>query len=423
MTPLVMNGFINPYQRNWWGGVPPGWTDESRTVRSAICLTAEGFIAYLYATSIDADHLALAMQRARCAYGIHLDMNPGHTGLEFYQAGPETELPLLSRPLDGQWEAQGPIADMPGWRFRGRRMLRYMGLMNFPRYINRESRDFFYLTLRQLLPERDLRAPLAADGDPEGKWKVKGLPQHGWPYALATTWLRPDPKRSETKVRLLKIDPRMVRVADSEHTNAKTLVTFRQPSNRGKSVSSLWHHHNRFEISPRSPGPGAHRVADGFGADHARASRAVAAVGVSSSGMLVYAEVTTALRPGSDHRLLDRLLDTMGCSARLLLDESLQAALGGDRDLSGHPVPRDRAAVRLVRKQAPGARWIFPDTPIVPSSVWYRLQARRVRYFKKPKPAEPEDEAATSVEADSEARENAPLPEPRTSETTPGDPP
>ncbi len=423
MTPLVMNGFINPYQRSWWGGVPPGWTDESRTVRSAICLTTEGFIAYFYGTSIDADHLALAMQRARCAYGIHLDMNPGHTGLEFYRTGPEDELPLLSRPLNQQWEAQGPIADMPGWRFRGRRMIRYMGLMNFPRYINRESRDFFYLTLRHLLPEKDLPAPLAAQGDPEGKWQVKGLPQHGWPYALATTWLRPDSNRRETKVRLLKIDPRMVRVADSEQADAKTVVTFRAPSALGESSGSLWHHEGHFWISPKSPEKGAHRVMTGFGVAHSRASKAVAAVGISPSGMLVYAEVTTALRPGTDHLLLDRLLDELGCSARLLLDESVEAALGGDRDLSGHPVPRDRAAVRLVRALSPGARWIFPDTPLVPSTVWYPLQARRVRYFKKPKPVESEDEAPTTPDADSEAQKSTPPSDPPPAGDTAENPP
>ena len=423
MTPLVMNGFINPYGRNWWGGVPPGWTDESRTVRSAICQTIEGFIAYLYATSIDADHLALAMQRARCSYAIHLDMNPGHTGLEFYRTGPEAELPLLARPLDQQWEAQGPIADMPEWRFRGRRMIRYMGLMNFPRYINRESRDFFYLTLRHLLPEKDLPAPLASKGDSEGKWRVKSLPQHGWPYALATTWLRPDPKRPETKVRVLKIDPKMVGVAEPEQANAKTVVTLRAPSGHGEDGASLWHDGQRFSISPKSPGKSAHRIATGIRLDDPRASKAVAALGVASSGMLVYAKVTTALQPGADHLLLNRLLETMDCDSRLLLDEPLEAALGGDRDLSGHPVARERASVRLVRTRGPGARWIFPATPIVPSSVWYRLQARRVRYFKKPKPAETEDDASTTPKADAEAAENSPSTQPPTAEARPQDAP
>ena len=89
MTPLVVDDVINPYRRAWWGGVPPGWTDEARTVRSALCLTKENFVAYLYGSSLDADTLALAMKRARCVYGVHLDMNPGHTGLEFYRSRPE----------------------------------------------------------------------------------------------------------------------------------------------------------------------------------------------------------------------------------------------------------------------------------------------------------------------------------------------
>src|SRR5688572_19551756 len=83
----------------------PGWTDESRTTRSGVCQTKENFIAYFYGASIDADHLTTAMVRARCIYGIHLDMNPGHTGLEFYRADKEPALGSLDRKLDPQWEA------------------------------------------------------------------------------------------------------------------------------------------------------------------------------------------------------------------------------------------------------------------------------------------------------------------------------
>src|SRR5690606_12116431 len=195
MTPLVMDGVINPYKRNWWGGVPPGWKDESRTTRSAVCLTKENFVAYLYGNSIDADHLAFAMERARCVYGIHLDMNPGHTGLEFYHAAKQGELPDVGHELDKQWEATGEVAEMPGWSFIGRRMLRYMGLMNFPRYTSRESRAFFYLTRRHSVPGMPLRTACPGPGSRQGVWTVKGLPQHGWPYAVATTSLRPDVSR------------------------------------------------------------------------------------------------------------------------------------------------------------------------------------------------------------------------------------
>jgi hypothetical protein len=107
MTPLVVDETINPYRRHWWGGVPPGWTEESRTVRSALCLTKEGFVGYFYGASLDPDVLALAMKRARCTYGVHLDMNAGHTGLEFYRVGRSGTLPDLRRRLDTVWEARG----------------------------------------------------------------------------------------------------------------------------------------------------------------------------------------------------------------------------------------------------------------------------------------------------------------------------
>jgi hypothetical protein len=43
-------------------------------------MTEEKFVAYFYGASTDDVNLAEAMQRARCTYGIHLDMNAGHTG-------------------------------------------------------------------------------------------------------------------------------------------------------------------------------------------------------------------------------------------------------------------------------------------------------------------------------------------------------
>ncbi len=52
LTPLIVNDQVNPYHRTWWGGVPPGWEDATRTVRTGLCLTREGFIAYFYGSSI-----------------------------------------------------------------------------------------------------------------------------------------------------------------------------------------------------------------------------------------------------------------------------------------------------------------------------------------------------------------------------------
>jgi hypothetical protein len=390
MTPLVMDGVTNPYRRSWWGGVPPGWEDESRTVRSALCLTREGFVAYLYGMSIDADHLASAMDRARCEYGIHLDMNPGHTGLEFYLAGPAAELPPLGRPLDPRWEAEGDVPDMPGWRFRGRRMLRYMGLMNFPRYIHRESRDFFYLTLRHILPGPAIPAPLAGKANTEeGQWQVKGLPQHGWPYAIATTWVRPDRARSDTKVRLVQIDPRAVRIGPAPPPGAPTVLAIRVAHPPATGSQKLWLGPQGFAISPQAPHSGDHLVAAGTSPESPQAARASAGVCITSGNLVLYAEVATAPEPGADGVLLRNLLQSLGCRTPILLETPIELLLGGDRNLSGHPTARREGDLVLVRAVVPGARRIFRDTPIVPSSEWYPLQAKRVRYFKKPK-SEPE---------------------------------
>ncbi len=395
MTPMVVDGTINPYKRNWWGGVPPGWTDKSRTVRSAVCLTKEGFVGYFYGSSLDAEHLALAMQRARCVYGIHLDMNPGHTGFEFYKAGPADEVEPLARKLDPQWEAQGDVPGMKGWHFRGRRMLRYMGLMNFPRYIHREARDFFYLTLRHVLPGPPVQSAFQPPAQGEGVWKLSGLPQHGWPYAIATTWVRPDRSRPETKVRMLELDPRAVAPASgSADDNAKTVVVFHPERETQHGGPGVWLDGPRFVVATTAPSVTARRIAEGLPGG----ARAAAAMGIAGGGMLLYAEVTTAPRPGEDAALLRHLLAARGAQQIVLFQHPLAAAIGGERDLSGQPVAANAAQVRLVRSQPPGARRIFPHTPIVPPKVWYPLQAKRVRYFRKPKP-KPETGDSTSTGA------------------------
>ncbi len=383
MTPLVMDGVVNPYKRNWWGGVPPGWTDESRTTRSAVCQTKEGFVAYLYGASIDADHLAFAMQRARCVYGIHLDMNPGHTGFEFYRAAPAAELPSLGRKLDPQWEAEGAVSGMDGWRFLGRRMLRYMGLMNFPRYIQRESRDFFYLTLRDLVPGPKL-SPRVTPAEPgEGEWKTRGLPQQGWPYALATTWLRADAARPDTKLTLVKLDPTALRGAEAADADAKVVVSFPKSGDQGPA---LW-------LGPKGASIGADgpdkAVALARGVT-TRGPDTLAALALDGAGMLLYLEVSTGRDAARDGELVDDVLKSLGAKQALYLSKPLGLALGGDRDLRGRSLPADPGARRLVRRPPPGATRIFPDTPVVPVNVWYPLQAKRVRYFPKPKKEEPE---------------------------------
>ena len=78
-------------------------------------------------------------------------------------------------------EERGDVPGMPGYQFLSRRMIKFMALMNFPRYINTESRDFFYLTLRHVLPG-DAITPVITPSDPgEGTWRVRVVVENaGW---------------------------------------------------------------------------------------------------------------------------------------------------------------------------------------------------------------------------------------------------
>jgi hypothetical protein len=377
MTALVENGDLNPWKRHWWGGLPPGWTEESRTVRSGLCMTKEGFVGYFYGGSVDPDVLGLAMQRARCSYGIHLDMNPGHTGLEFYRTGPKGTLPTLTRKLDEGWEARGAVPGLQGWEFMSRRMMKFMALMNFPRYINVEQRDFFYLTLRAILPGEPLLPRIKPAETGEGAWRVEGLPQHGWPYAVATTNLRADAKDPEFRIGLLKLDAKLVRVGQAGEVDPKVVVELRGQSEAGPGQVTLYHAEDvGFHIAYQPRVKGAARVTSGFPADAPVAKDASSAMGIDPSGALIYARVTGGQHPSGDGDRLAALLTELGCQTLLFLPRPLATLFGNAGEASNAP----GLGVRLVRSAGPGARRLFPDTPIVKPTKWAPLQQKRVRY-------------------------------------------
>ena len=389
MTVMVQDEKFNPYGRTWWGGTPPGWPDKTHTVRTGICLTREDFVAYFYGADISPEALAQAMIQTRCKFGIALDMNAGHSGLEFYQVAPEKELsPLAPGVQLGGDLVEGEVPGFEGWRFRSRRFIKGMGLMNFPRYIKREGRDFFYMTLRQMLPGKALVSGAKEPEKGEGEWRLKGLPQHGFPYAVASTDVRPDGARPDVKVRVLKIDPRLVTSAPAgKGAGGKTVAVLDAGEAPAEATGvSLWHSTGAFSIGHAAPVPEALRLASGA----AEPGSAIAALGVSDDdGMLVYAELSAAPAAPSaaDGKLLADLLKQAGCSSHVFLRAAWGLALGGDTTLAGaatHP-PSGPAAVRLARVLAPGAGRFFEGTPVVPFDKWYALQAKRIRYFKKPK--------------------------------------
>jgi hypothetical protein len=381
LTPLVADGRFNPYRRDWWGGVPHGWEDETRTVRSGVCLSKDGFVAYFYGTKIDHQDLAHVMLAARCDYGIHLDMNQGHTGLELYRAGPASEMPPISGKLDGHWQTEGDVLGMPGWRFRGRRLVRNLQLMHFPRYIRRSARDYFYLTLHPILPGAAIA--IAGRENGEGEWTVRDLPQHGWPPALAATALRPDLQRPETKVRLLRIDPSLVEPAKSADAPLVLAVT---PPAANAAGSGVWMNGGRAIVSATPPGEHSVRLAVG---DPAPAGPVAAAIGVDADGMIDYAEVATAPNPQTDAAVLAKALDALHCDSRVFLPVRLPFAIGGARDLSDHPMSLGGDALWLARSTPIRARRIFLDTPILGPEVWKPLQRQTRSWPKESESASP----------------------------------
>ena len=422
LTPLVEFDKFNPWGRNWWGGTPPGWGDNIHTARSAICLTKDNFVGYFWSASISVDDLAAALLGAGCQYGIHLDMNPGHAGFEFYAVMPAKEWKPLGRPLLTDWEAEGKVGQMPDWMFRARRMIRGMGHMSFPRYIQREGRDFFYLTSRPVLPGAELQATLDPKEPGEGQWRTKGLPQHGFPYALATTWLRPDPKLPALKVRIVRVDPRAVKPAGSAAapTDAPTVLSFTGASSPPKPRADEWalfYGAGGFSIGAQQS-QGAASVNGTVLVVGTASTNAVGIAGIAASaraavgvhdedGMLNWielAEGTTADAASASAMLA--LLEKLGCSSRMLVPGT-RALLGGALDLAANPATgATTAATRLVRGTAPGAHAMFEDTTLVPYSVWQPLQAQRVRVLQQAKPA-----PSSSV--------SAPVPSPSPSPSTP----
>lgn len=186
LEPLVVDGKVNPFRRKKWGSTAGKDVDKTHTTRTGICLIDEGVAAYFYGNSLSAQSLGDAMAAYGCQYGIHLDMNSGHSGFEFYK-----------------------VSDEAGEHFEAARMIKNMWHMNFPRYIGTDARDFFYLTLRVTAAERlgdrtGLRwmRPASSGSEP--------VPGSAEPAEVLEAQLTLDDR---THLRLLRLPAAQVRVA------------------------------------------------------------------------------------------------------------------------------------------------------------------------------------------------------------------
>lgn len=130
MDPLVEDGLFNPRNRQSWGAVLPGQPKlvGQQTERSGLCITKARHTLYVWGDDVGPDALGKAMLLAGCDFGMHLDMNPYHTGFVF-MSFEDAQL------KNGKSETLTPL----------------MAISN-RRYIDYNPKDFFFAMLRDPNP-------------------------------------------------------------------------------------------------------------------------------------------------------------------------------------------------------------------------------------------------------------------------------
>jgi hypothetical protein len=151
------------------------------------------------------------------------------------------------------------------------------------------------------------------------------------------------------------------------------VVELRGQSEADPGQVTLYHSDNLgFHVASQPRVKGAERVTSGFPADAAVAKDAIAAMGIDPSGALI----SSGQHATGDGERLAALLSELGCQTSLFMTRPVAALLGNAGEQSHAP----GVGVRLVRSEGPGARRLFPDTPIVKPTRWAPLQQKRVRY-------------------------------------------
>jgi hypothetical protein len=126
LDPLVEGDVVNPGGRSLWGFTLPGSTMQ--TERSGVCVTKAGSLVYAWGDDVSGTTLGKAMNMAGCIYGMHLDMNPHHTGFIFTN-----------------------ITDLKGKNYKSELLSKQMEIAP-DRYIEYAPKDFFYVLLKEFSP-------------------------------------------------------------------------------------------------------------------------------------------------------------------------------------------------------------------------------------------------------------------------------
>lgn len=402
LTSVVEGGVYNPWKRWYWGAAPIWAKEQSYIHRSGICLTDEGFFAYFWGGSMGPEELGKAMISVRCARGVMLDMNDKHTGFEFYRQYSVSSAPAgLGRKL-ADTEYEGPIDNAPGSVFRARLAVNTMTPLRFPRYLRRDPRDFFYLTLKPVNPgpEVILRGHTA-------KFSTAGLPRDQWPYAFARG--RIDQSRGG-RLWLVRVDPRQASpralASDKEGKPLAYLSGIERAAMPMQPDSAVADLPPRPEISlganavalfaVQQRGVGW-RYAIGTPVESSRVlfwskslsenSTARAALGVDTNGFWVYAEREQDQASAEPMRpTLRESLVQAGVGQALELPQGARLVFfqnGKTFSVTGEQGVRvdNENNVALIAEKSPVAKVLFPEVSPLPYRTWGWMQNQRVRYF------------------------------------------
>ncbi len=137
LDPLLDADKINPNGRALWGFTLPG--TSMQTERSGMCVTPLGHLIYAWGEDLNAGTLGKAMKMAGCVYGMHLDMNPHHTGFVYSN-----------------------VTEMRGRNWKSDLLSSQMGISP-DRYIEYAPKDFFYVMMRDPFPPTIEGAPWKLD--------------------------------------------------------------------------------------------------------------------------------------------------------------------------------------------------------------------------------------------------------------------
>ena len=183
LDPLLENGEINPTKRALWGYTLPG--NGMQTERSGICVTGSGSVLYAWGEDASATTLAKAMKIAGCSYGVHLDMNPKHTGFIF-----------------------ASIDDLKARKYHSETLTPLMEIST-DRYLEYAPKDFFYMLLRDPTPAPvgDARWTPASGTQPAPTWMPGEWTTDVGDAANAVELLDMESSRAAYRVRAGKNEP------------------------------------------------------------------------------------------------------------------------------------------------------------------------------------------------------------------------